>query len=265
MKEELTPISAPNAGAPCVQYFGILWATIGPYRSVIIMYTIRDIGLLTAYCALILAPSALLVGAAIVASLASTLIIGFVFVPTTLGFFFSKPQKIHPLVAFENATQRFGVPLLLLLGLPLGLPIFFHLGISFWNYFCWTIAADIGWRLPVIKLHELPIPIIPMLVGVASASLPVLFILDSHRLHIGARMLRIGYWGMAAGMISAAIVFNLQFQMIEWRSLNESLDILRMPALAAICTAAIVCWLVAGKSKQFCLDQDTADDQSWKN
>lgn len=100
-------------------------------------------------------------------------------------------------------------------------------------------------RLPYVGLYFTPTVEFALLLGLTTASLPVLFCLDSKKLELTEATLRTGYWSLFVGMFCAGTTFLIQAYAIETEA--EFPDIYRIPAAISVTTAVITALLMTPK------------------
>lgn len=107
-------------------------------------------------------------------------------------------------------------------------------------------------RLPYTGLYFTPTIEFALLLGLAAASLPVLFCLDSKKLELTEDTLRTGYWALFVGMTTAGITFLVQAY--GFKAEGEFPDVYRIPAALSVTASVLTALLMSPKP------QTTSDD-----
>ncbi len=149
-------------------------------------YSVKDIGILTAYSGLMLSRNQVLTTLLLIASGAAVVILAFVFGLSSI-------KKLFKLRRNTDTNYSF-IPML---------------------------AIPVVWCcLPAIKIAGVNVPpavltatAVAMLVGFAAASIPLMFNLDAHNMRLNDTTLWVGYWTLCVGMLASGVsagVFALQ-------------------------------------------------------
>ena len=112
-------------------------------------------------------------------------------------------------------------------------------------------------RLPYVGLYFAPTVEFALLLGLASASLPVLFCLDSKRLSLTEHTLRTGYWALFLGMMSAGTTFLIQAH--GFGSTAEFPDVYRIPAAISVTVAVLAALLMTPKQEHKKEEEDALE------
>ena len=185
-------------------------------------HSIRDIGILTAYSALMLSRNQTLNLMVIVASGAAFLLLSFIFGLSSI-------KKLFRLRVRQEGRRSF-VPLAII-------------------FLVWCLVFTMTPWCPILpfrpRLAELALSVgAAMLCGLLAATIPLMFNLDSRKMDLNDQTLWVGYWTLCAGMSSSGLTACVI--MLTNRDTVSELDIIRLPSVIGMIASVLATWYLIG-------------------
>jgi hypothetical protein len=189
-----------------------------------VKYSVRDLSMLTAYSALMLAKNQAITIAVIVASVAAMILLVFVFGVSSLRLLFARRQ--------ESGSLRSFLPLAAI-------------------FASWTLLIAGAQELSKHSPCEPSTVALAMLSGLSSAAIPLMFSLSSRNCELNDETLWAGYWMMCVGMSTAGLVAMLMMQWNEGAVERSQFDSVRLPAIVGVSASVIAGWYLIAKMQVY--------------